>query len=184
MDAIEILEKVIAFTDKAHGAQTRKYTPDRYIVHPVRVMKIVKEHNREVPVLAAAVMHDILEDTPVQKDEIRDFLRTIMGEADAERTVQLVVELTDVYIKANYPQYNRRKRKDMEVERMAGTSPAAQTIKYADIIDNCREIVQHDASFARVFLRECHNLLKKMRSGDPELYRKAQELVTANLKLV
>lgn len=184
MDASEILEKVIAFTDKAHGEQMRKYTPDRYIVHPVRVMELVREYNQEVPVLAAAVMHDVLEDTPVQKEELRDFLRTVMSDQDGERTVELVVELTDVYIKSSYPAYNRRKRKDMEVERMTKTSPDAQTIKYADIIDNCREIVQHDASFARVFLRECHNLLKKMRNGDPELYRKAQELVAANLKLV
>jgi guanosine-3',5'-bis(diphosphate) 3'-pyrophosphohydrolase len=182
MEAREILEQVIAFTDRAHAEQMRKYTPDRYIVHPVRVMELLKEYTSDISVLAAAIMHDVLEDTPVKEEEIRRFLRTFMDERTAERTVSLVVELTDVYIKADYPQLNRRKRKDMEVERMARTSPDAQTIKYADIIDNCREIVTHDPSFARVFLRECSNLLRKMRGGNQELHKKAQELVAANLK--
>jgi benzoyl-CoA reductase/2-hydroxyglutaryl-CoA dehydratase subunit BcrC/BadD/HgdB len=105
-----------------------------------------------------------------------------MNAAQAERTIQLVVELTDVYVKVAYPQYNRRRRKSMELERMAKTSPEAQTIKYADIIDNCSEIVSHDRDFARVFLRECKALLEKMPDGDPELYRTARELVTVNLK--
>ncbi|MGN6567929.1 MAG: hypothetical protein ACTHJ0_08255 [Flavipsychrobacter sp.] len=36
------LEEVIAFADKAHGSQMRKYTPERYIVHPIRVMELCR----------------------------------------------------------------------------------------------------------------------------------------------
>lgn len=184
MDNNGILEKVIAFTDAAHGGQTRKYTPDRYIVHPVRVMEMLKDYTTDVSVLAAALMHDVLEDTPVKEEELHLFLVTLMGEERAERTVLLVKELTDVYVKAAYPGHNRRQRKAMELERLAKTSPEAQTIKYADIIDNCREIVTHDPSFALIFLSECSALLKRMRNGDAGLYEKARELVSANLKLV
>ena len=78
-----------------------------------------------------------------------------MTKEDASRTTSLVVELTDVYTKAAYPRWNRRKRKRKESERIQKTSSDSQTIKYADIIDNCKEIVEHDPDFAGLFLMEC-----------------------------
>lgn len=39
MNHSEIINKIIEFADKAHGDQTRKYTSDKYIVHPIRVME-------------------------------------------------------------------------------------------------------------------------------------------------
>ena len=38
----EILAAIRKFADEAHGEQKRKYTPERYIVHPVRVMELVE----------------------------------------------------------------------------------------------------------------------------------------------
>jgi guanosine-3',5'-bis(diphosphate) 3'-pyrophosphohydrolase len=177
MDQKAILNKVRDFTDLSHGEQKRKYTPDRYIVHPERVMKALQDYTDNIAVLSAALLHDVLEDTLVTEKEMHDFLLTCMDEENASKTIGLVVELTDVYIKKDYPGWNRRKRKAMEMERSAKTSSEAQTIKYADIIDNCNEIVQHDRDFARVFLYECKKLLAAMDNGDPELYVKAKELV-------
>lgn len=175
------LEKIIEFTDKAHGEQMRKYTPERYIVHPVRVMKTCKKYTDDLPVLAAAILHDVLEDTPVTKHELERFLSTVMDDKKAKRTVSLVVELTDVFVWDAYPRMNRKKRKEKEMERLEKTSPDSQTIKYADIIDNCNEIVEHDRDFAKVFLNECKRLLKKIPKGNQELYRKAVELVDDRL---
>ena len=172
-----ILNKVRDFADQAHGKQLRKYTPDRYIVHPVRVMELLKEHTLEIPVLAAALLHDVLEDTPVTKDDMRIFLGTLMNTSMVEQTIKLVIELTDIYTKEEYPQWNRRKRKSLELERIAKTSSLAQTIKYADILDNCKEIVAHDRHFANVFLFECKRLLDVIDKGDEELYKKAKEVV-------
>lgn len=177
-----MLDKIIEFTDQAHGEQTRKYTPDRYIVHPVRVMEICREYTDDMAVLAAALLHDVLEDTPTTAQELKKFLIPLMGEAMSIRTVDLVIELTDVYIKKDYPHWNRRKRKQMEKERMEKTSPTAQTIKYADILDNCMEIVKHDPSFARVFLSECKGLLKSMTKGNPVLHERALSVIEANLE--
>lgn len=178
-----ILLQVRDFADQAHGIQKRKYTPDRYIVHPIRVMEILKNYTSEIPVLAAALLHDVLEDTPVKKDELMHFLLTIMSEPESKKTLALVEELSDIYTKKAYPAYNRRKRKSLELGRMQKISPEAQTIKYADIIDNCQEIVQHDPDFARVFLNECKALLKKIQDGNPELYKIAMENVDRNLSL-
>lgn len=177
-----ILNQIRDFADKAHGKQLRKYTPDRYIVHPVRVMEVLKEYTSDTSVLAAALLHDVLEDTPVKKEDIHTYLSTLMDLREVERTIKLVVELTDVYVTENYPQWNRNKRKAMEQERMAHTSGLAQTIKYADILDNCKEIVAHDRHFARIFLSECRKLLGVMDKGDKELFKIAKEAVDKNIQ--
>lgn len=179
-----ILEQVREFADKAHGTQERKYASERYIAHPVRVMEMCRRHNSSLPVLAAALLHDVLEDTDVDQKALHGFLRSVMNDEDAVQTINLVVELTDVYVKSAYPRWNRRKRKTKEAERISKTSPESQTIKYADIIDNCREIAEHDPDFAGVFLLECKMLLKKIPEGQPELYREATDTVEHSLRQV
>lgn len=170
-----ILEKVKQFADEAHGDQMRRYSPDRYIVHPERVMKTVRNYNDDISVLSAALMHDVLEDTKTTKEEIKDFLLTVMSPEQTHRTLQFIEELTDVYTKSNYSHWNRRKRKIKESDRMGKTSPEAQTIKYADIIDNCPEIVREDPDFAKRYVSECIELVRKMKNGNPELRQIALE---------
>ncbi len=69
----------------------------------MRVMRICEKYTQSIPVLAAAILHDVLEDTPVTKADLSAFLEGIMDARDAQRTLQLVVELTDIYTKPNYP---------------------------------------------------------------------------------
>lgn len=181
MEKDRILEEIYKYGDEAHGDQLRKYTPDRYMVHPRRVMNICEPYYNSLPILAAALLHDVLEDTPVTHTAMLRDLQQFMSRADAEQTVKLVVELTDVYEKAAYPQLNRRKRKAKEVERMRAISTEAQTIKYADILDNASEIIPYDRQFAPVFLRECKTLLEAMDKGHPELREKALTVVKTGL---
>lgn len=182
MDAI--LEKIRDFADKAHGEQQRKYTPERYIVHPVRVMEICRQYTDSLPVLAAALLHDVIEDTPVSEKDIAAFLKTILPENTALHTVQLVVELTDVYVKQAYPQWSRAKRKQEETLRLSGTSAEAQTIKYADILDNSREILQYDPHFGRRFLKECKAMLTLATRGNRELYKRTLNAIDTALKSI
>ncbi|WP_118197031.1 HD domain-containing protein [Albibacterium indicum] len=173
----KILEEIKEFADKAHGNQLRKYTPDRYIVHPVRVMLLCREYTEDIPILAAALLHDVLEDTSITEQEMKDFLISKMELENAIKTLKYVIELTDVYTKKDYPQLNRKQRKAKEFQRLKQISGEAQTIKYADIIDNSKEIVDHDPSFAPVFLSEYKSLLKDLTEGNRELYDRAKETV-------
>lgn len=168
-----ILDQIRTFAENAHGSQMRKYTPERYIVHPVRVMETCRKFNLDLPSLAAALLHDVLEDTPVTADQLRSFLITVMDEAQAEETLVLVEELTDVYVKEAYPQWNRKQRKEKERQRIAMTSARSQSIKYADMIDNTREITSHDPGFAPRYLKECLDNLKVADKGNRELYELA-----------
>lgn len=180
----EALLQVRDFADKAHGTQMRKYSPDRYIVHPVRVMEILRKYTSSICVLSAALLHDVLEDTPVREDQIRDFLHKVMKPHEVDKTVKMVIELTDVYVKSEYPHLNRKARKSRELERMVKISSDAQTIKYADILDNTQEIVSHDPQFAIVFLKECRETLRKLDKGNKELYQLAVAAVEQNLRQV
>lgn len=174
----DVLEKVRIFADQAHADQMRKYTAERYIVHPERVMLICREYTPDPCIQAAALLHDVLEDTPVTRDMILRFLHTVMPPADAERTVGLVVELTDVYTKVAYPHLNRKSRKALETSRLAGTSPDAQTIKYADLIDNGYDIVRHDRQFGRKYLGEAGDLLAAMNRGNSALRDRAVDTIS------
>lgn len=101
-----ILEEIKNFAEKAHGTQKRNYTPEPYIVHPVRVMKPCEEHNSTLPMLAAALLHDVLEDTPVSKEALSQYLLSIMKEEEAKQTMNLVIELTDIYTIEKYSYWN------------------------------------------------------------------------------
>ena len=180
----EVLVKVRDFADKAHGQQLRKYSSDRYIVHPVRVMEICKQYNPRLPVLAAALLHDVLEDTPIGVSEMRDFLHGLMPAADADETLKLVVEMTDVFTRRDFAHLNRKIRKCKELERIAMTSAQAQTIKYADIIDNSGEISVQDKDFAPRYLRECLAVLEIAHKGDATLRQIAFDIVRRNLSIV
>lgn len=176
------LEKIKEYAANAHSGQWRKFADEPYIQHPVRVMEICHRYSQKQPMLAAALLHDVLEDTPVTKDEMHQFLHRVFDNVTADETMELVEELNDVYTKQHYPQWNRRKRKSMELERMQKASPDAQTIKYADIIDNSLDLKNAEPDFARLFLFECRALLKIMNKGNDELRLLAIKTVDDSIK--
>lgn len=178
----KILEQVKLFATNAHAGQMRKYADEPFVTHPIRVMKTCSQYSSDVSILAAALLHDVIEDTELTRNEVFDFLLTVMAHHQAKRTVVLVEQLTDVYIKANYPHWNRRKRKREEIKRLSKISADAQTIKYADIIDNCNEIIHHDQDFADRFLHECRDTLQKINKGNSVLYLRALETVNTGIK--
>jgi (p)ppGpp synthase/HD superfamily hydrolase len=168
-----ILSAVRDFADQAHGDQRRRYVDAPYIVHPVRVMETCRAYTQDTATLCAALLHDVLEDTPVGEAAIGEFLETLMPEAEVVRTLQIVVELTDVYTHEHQPRMKRKERRAREAARLATVSADAQTVKYADIIDNAVDITQHDPDFAPVYARECQAILDVADKGNADLYQRA-----------
>ena len=171
----DILASVRAYADEAHGEQVRKYSDERYIEHPVRVMETLRDYVDELPVLAAALLHDVLEDTSITKRKLGKFLESVMEKEAADKTLKLVEELTDVYVRTDYPNMNRRARKAKEFDRLAQISPDAQTVKYADLIDNLNDIHKDETDFALVYIRESKQLLSVINKGNQFLYGRALE---------
>ena len=134
-----------------------------YIVHPAEVVSILKTVAHTPEMIAAAWLHDVVEDTGVTLE----LVRREFGDAVAD----LVGWLTDV----SRPDHgNRAARKAVDRAHTAAAPAEAQTIKLCDLISNTRSIVEHDEKFARTYLAEKRLLLEVMTKGDPELLARAR----------
>jgi len=158
--AMDIVERARIFATAAHAAvaQLRKYTMEPYIVHPAEVVSIVATVDHTPEMLAAAWLHDVVEDTGVTIEVIRAEF--------GEKVADLVGWLTDV---SRPEQGNRATRKAIDRAHTAMAPAEAQTIKLADLISNTKTIVKHDANFARVYLEEKRLLLEVLTKGDASL---------------
>ncbi|ALI99728.1 HD domain-containing protein [Rufibacter tibetensis] len=165
----DLEQKAWKFAVTAHGEQRRKYHNEPYVKHLERVAQTVMAYGGTTGMVMAALLHDVLEDTPVTEEEVQSFLEEVCQETIVKpaEVLQMVVDLTDQFTKQNAPGHNRKRRKQMEVERLSQISSRAQTIKLADIIDNTRDIIAQDISFARVYIPEIVALLEVLKKGEP-----------------
>ncbi|MBN1488193.1 MAG: bifunctional (p)ppGpp synthetase/guanosine-3',5'-bis(diphosphate) 3'-pyrophosphohydrolase [Anaerolineae bacterium] len=67
-----MLFKAIEFATHAHSGQYRKGTKIPYIIHPLRVAKILIELDCAEPLVIAGVLHDTVEDTDTTLEDIRE----------------------------------------------------------------------------------------------------------------
>jgi (p)ppGpp synthase/HD superfamily hydrolase len=160
---LEDRARIFATAAHAAVAQLRKYTNEPYIVHPAEVVQILKTRPHDPEMVAAAWLHDVVEDTGVSIEVIRAEF--------GSKVSDLVGWLTDV---SRPEQGNRATRKAIDRAHTASAPAEAQTIKLCDLISNTRSIVEHDPEFARVYLAEKRLLLEVMTKADPELMRRAR----------
>jgi (p)ppGpp synthase/HD superfamily hydrolase len=163
-----MIERARVFATAAHAAvgQVRKYTFEPYIVHPAEVAKIVRDAGGSEAMIAAAWLHDTVEDTGVTIETIRAEFGTEVAE--------LVGWLTDV----SRPEHgNRAHRKALDRAHSAAAPAEAQTVKLADLIANTRSIMAHDEAFAKTYLEEKRLLLAVMTKGDATLMAEARKFI-------
>lgn len=162
------VERAKVFATAAHAAvgQTRKYTGEPYVVHPLEVAALVESIGGTEAMIAAALLHDVLEDTAVTVD--------VLEEQFGSEVADLVLWLTDV---SKPEDGNRSTRKALDRQHSAAAPAAAQTVKVADLISNTRSIVAHDPGFAKVYIEEKRLLLDVLTGADPTLLTMAREQV-------
>ncbi|RRZ91607.1 HD domain-containing protein [Erwinia sp. 198] len=166
-------EKARRYASKAHAdtGQRRKYTDEPYIVHPAAVVELVRSVTDNEIMLAAAWLHDTVEDTS-------NTLADIESHFGAE-VASLVAMLTD----SKQPDAkNRAARKVAHFRHTAQASGDAQTIKLADIIDNTRSIIHYDPHFARVYLIEKRVQIALLKEGDEALWRQASTIIESGIE--
>ena len=166
----DFIQRAKRFAELAHGlvlnsqgdlGQRRKGTNEPYTKHLSEVARLVAESGGDEAQVAAAWLHDVVEDTPIPITHVR----TVFGSDVA----QLVYELTDQFTKRDYPGLNRHQRKAKEVERLSKISDRAKTIKYADFVSNLESVSVLGPSFGEVYTREVAEALRSMQGGDEGL---------------
>lgn len=161
-----LIERVEEFAIMAHEGQMRKYTGEPYHVHVFEVRDILKGVGAREEVLAAALLHDVIEDTEFDQEDIS----VRFGKEIAD----LVMMVTDV---SRPEDGNRRVRKAMDRDHLSQASSEGKTIKLADLISNSASITEHDPGFAKVYMREKKELLAVLQEGHPALYKRAAAII-------
>lgn len=171
---MNLVTKAREFAQAAHRKKDhrRKYSGEPYEVHLIAVAALVASVTQDEPTIAAAYLHDVVEDTDVTLDEVEA--------AFGPDVAELVENLTDI---SRPTDGNRAQRKALDREHLARARPEAKTVKLADIIHNANDIAQHDAGFGRVYIREAEALLKVLKEGNAVLYQRAEQTLRDALSL-
>lgn len=127
---IGLVLKATQFAAHKHKDQRRKDTKARpYINHPVELAQVLWEEGdvTDSVVLAAALLHDTIEDTETSYEELRGTFGVIISD--------VVIELTDTKF------LSKAARKRLQVAKAGRASSAAKQVKLADKICNLRDIL-------------------------------------------
>lgn len=168
--ALDLISLAIAKASWWHKDQVRKYTNDNYIVHPIEVMKFLELFTKDEAVLAAAVLHDVVEDTDATIQDVK----AIFGEDVAA----LVFGMSEPEVPVGT---NREQRKEIYRLHLEQQCWRTKMIKYGDIYSNTKDIAMHDPDFAVVYLAEIQRTLKSIE--DPRIPLLLRQVVIDQVKL-
>jgi hypothetical protein len=162
-------EELLAWVGQQHQGQLVRKTMLPYMHH----LKAVAETADIVPLgYETGLCHDLLEKTAATKESLlKALLKFGYSKDEASVIVSGVIELTNVFTKKACPEWRKPARKKKEAERLATSSPVAQTVKYADLRYNITWMRAYDHKHLEKYLRKKRHLLQTIDKGDQELYR-------------
>ena len=127
-----VFDEAIRFATEVHAGQVRKGTTRPYILHPLEVATIVGMCTSDPEVLAAAVLHDTVEDGGVTKDQL--------AEKFGDRVASLVADESEDK-RRNLPATETWKvRKEEAIAKLEHSSMEAKLICLGDKLSNLRSI--------------------------------------------
>lgn len=140
----QFLDRAIEFAVHAHAGTERRGKGFPYIIHPLEAMVIVSTMTSDQEILAAAVLHDVVEDTDITIDEIRKRF--------GDRVAQLVDSESDR--KMEFTDW--RARKEESLNRLSFASREEKIVALGDKLSNMRAIARDyttkgDDSFWEMF---------------------------------
>lgn len=132
-----LLDNAVIFAVKAHKGIERKGKGFPYIVHPMEAVAIVATITTDQELLAAAILHDVLEDTPVTRDELeKEF---------GKRVADIVQSESDIVIDGVSAADSWHARKQAAINHLAAASHDVKVVAIGDKLSNMRAIA-HDYS--------------------------------------
>ena len=158
-----LLLKALSFAARKHRDQRRK-DPEAspYINHPIALANVLANEAgvTEPAVLAAAILHDTIEDTQTSPEELE--------QAFGPRIASIVLEVTDNKM------VKKVVRKKMQVEHAARASREAKLVKLADKICNLRDVAERppakwDLARRREYVDWSKRVIDRLRGTHPAL---------------
>ena len=128
----DLLDRAIVFAVQAHHNTERRGKSFPYIVHPMEAVEIVATITPDQELLAAAALHDTIEDTDVTVEQIR--------EAFGERVAELVHAESDQFTEGVSEEDSWHDRKQAAIDRLAAASHDAKIVAMGDKLSNMRAI--------------------------------------------
>ncbi len=126
------LDKAVHFAVDAHAGTERRGKGYPYIVHPLEALSIVATMTSDQELLAAAVLHDTVEDTDVTIEDIRA--------AFGDRVAHIVEEESDKFTEGVSEEDSWQDRKQAAIDRIAAASREAKMVALGDKLSNARAI--------------------------------------------
>ena len=130
----ELLDRAIIFAVRAHAGTERRGKGYPYIVHPLEALEIVSTMTADQELLAAAVLHDTVEDTAVTLAQIQ----AVFG----ERIAKLVADESDEVHEGLTEEESWHARKRAAIERLSRASREAKMVALGDKLSNMRAIAR------------------------------------------
>ena len=130
----DILDRAIIFAVKAHSGTERRGKGFPYIVHPMEAVEIVATITPDQELLAAAALHDTVEDTYVTVEMIRDEF--------GDRVASIVANESDTFEKGVSEEDSWMSRKRTAMERLAKASLDVKIVALGDKLSNMRAIAR------------------------------------------
>jgi hypothetical protein len=163
----DLIERARIYATSAHPRINHgpKFVAQPYQAHLEAVARIVRKHDASDTTLAAAWLHDALEDTPATLNELR-------AEFGAE-VAQLLHELLIVSLPS---QGSRAERLQIDCAHLARASAPAKLIKLADLIEDCQHVKKLPDAAQRQFLDDMAAYLQALSGGAPALHDQATRL--------
>jgi len=169
-EGMGLVLRAARFAAWKHRDQRRKGKGrEPYINHPLDLAHVLWFEGgvQDPVVLAAALLHDTIEDTQTTVQELQ-------GEFGA-RVARIVMEVTDE------PSLNWRVRKKLQVSRARLASPEARQVKLADKICNLRSMVASPPSGwsedrQRAYFDWAKQVVDQLRGSNPELEQRFDQI--------
>jgi myo-inositol-1(or 4)-monophosphatase len=130
----ELLDRAIVFAVRAHAGIERRGKGFPYIVHPMEAVSIVATMTRDQELLAAAALHDTVEDTDVTVEQIRAEF--------GDRVAALVSSESENKDCGVSKEESWHARKQAAIERLVSASLDSKIVALGDKLSNMRAIAR------------------------------------------
>lgn len=163
----QLLDRAIIYAVKAHAGTERRGKGFPYIVHPMEAVEIVATITPDQELLAAAALHDVVEDTEVTVEDLRREF--------GDRIASLVAAESDVMVQGVSEEDSWHARKQAAIDRLAAAPHDAKIVAMGDKLSNMRAI-------ARDYAQKGDALWKIFHASDPGEHEWHYRGLAASLK--